>query len=65
VISFKAGMTVPPGGFIAKAICFLRGHKRGKRVVYTVGGPESDGEREYQCPRCEVTWLRKIRKVKT
>lgn len=49
---------------IAKLKCWLFGHKRGKRVVYTVGGPESDGEREYECPRCEATWTRKIRKPK-
>lgn len=47
---------------ISKLKCWLFGHKRGKRVVYTVGGPESDGEREYECPRCEATWTRKIRK---
>ena len=47
-----------------KLICRIKGHRRGKRVVYTVGGPESDGEREYQCPRCEATWTRKLRKAK-
>lgn len=49
---------------IARLICWWKGHKRGKRVVYTVGGPESDGEREYECPRCGATWIRKIRKAK-
>lgn len=52
-----------------KLLCMLPkwlwgGHKRGKRVLYVVGGPESDGEREYQCPRCDATWTRKIRKAK-
>jgi hypothetical protein len=50
---------------LAKLHCRLFGHRRGKRIVYTVGGPESDGEREYRCPRCEATWTRKIRKVKS
>ena len=45
-------------------ICTWLGHKRGKRVIYTVGGPESDGEREYMCTRCGHTWTRKIRKPK-
>lgn len=48
---------------INRLLCRLFGHKRGKRVVYTVGGPEADGEREYQCPRCEATWTRKIRRA--
>lgn len=47
-----------------RLLCWLFGHKRGRRVVYTVGGPESDGEREFYCPRCSATWTRKIRKVK-
>lgn len=48
---------------LGKLLCKIRGHKRGRRVVYTVGGPESDGEREIQCPRCEAVWMRKIRKA--
>lgn len=47
-----------------KLWCYFFGHRRGRRVVYTIGGPECDGEREYQCPRCEATWTRKIRKAK-
>ena len=50
---------------IARLLCYLFGHRRGRRVVYAVGGPESDGEREYMCPRCEATWTHKIRKAKS
>lgn len=46
---------------IARLKCWLWGHKRGKRVVYTVGVPESDGQREYQCPRCKAIWTRKVK----
>lgn len=51
---------------IAKLICWLYGHKRGRRltasmVTTTSTGPETN---RFECPRCAATWTRKIRKGK-
>jgi len=46
--------------FIAKAQCYFWGHKRGKATA----GDAVFGMQEYRCPRCKVTWTRKVRKPK-
>lgn len=38
---------------IGRFICWLRGHKRGKRINY------AQGMITFQCPRCKATWTRK------
>jgi hypothetical protein len=41
---------------LAKLICLVKGHKRGKRV-----GEVENGKRHYSCPRCKARWSRKAK----
>lgn len=45
---------------IAKIICFFKGHRRGK-----FHSPIREGERVVGrmmiCPRCDTTWIRKVK----
>ena len=51
---------------IRKLLCFLLGHRRGKRVVHSWDGvtiTNPGGMSTFACPRCGQTWSRKARKV--
>jgi len=43
---------------IARLICRLFGHRRGKRVGITASGGRGLVA-EFRCPRCSATWTRK------
>lgn len=47
---------------IGKLLCWLWGHKRGKRDNSFVFAIEHN-EQGYRCPRCGATWTRKARKA--
>lgn len=49
---------------IAKFICGLMGHKRGKRIGQAVKPDGTPHYAEYvllQCPRCAFKWNRKVK----
>ncbi len=51
-------------GNIAKAMCSIYGHRRGKRIGQAIKPDGSPHYAEYiliQCPRCRATWNRKIK----
>ena len=45
---------------IGTLICWLRGHKRGKRITYRDGMPSTD-KHYFECPRCGAQWKRKVK----
>ena len=44
-----------------KLICFVMGHKRGRRIPYRQNADSID----YACPRCGATWARRAKPKKT
>lgn len=47
---------------IAKLICLLFGHRRGKFVALAnEAGSDKVMQRTIGCPRCKATWTRKVK----
>lgn len=48
---------------IGRIVCFVVGHKRGRLVPDMPLGRHSEQTRVhiYACPRCDATWMRKIK----
>ena len=49
--------------FIGRLLCFVRGHKRAKRlsVAATPAAIYAPGIAAYQCQRCLAIWTRKVK----
>ena len=47
---------------LGKLLCWIVGHKRGKRVGRTAdfGGSSVEDAAVFECPRCGATWTRKV-----
>lgn len=53
---------------IGKLICWLLGHKRGKRIAEATGDAYAEfhvlaGNAVFECPRCHRRWARPAKKV--
>jgi hypothetical protein len=47
---------------IARLICWINGHKRGKRLyASSMPADEFKGKNVFRCPRCGATWTRKAK----
>ena len=47
--------------YLSRLICWIYGHKRGKRTAASDSVERETGHAIYCCPRCGATWTRKVK----